>query len=453
MFKKFSFAPLLSLIIATGVFGISAPASADPPFTVCASGCAFTSIQAAINAATPGGTVKIGPGHYAENLTIGKSVSLVGSGNATVVYPSVSKPNPTDCVSGGGTFCGSPGVVSNMILVQANDVTIKNMMLEGDNPALISGIVVGGADIDARNGIIDDWTQGTFTNLIVSHVTVRDIYLRGIEAVGADFGETFAFNENTVANVQGSPSSIAIFNRGGSGVISGNKVSQSNDAISANWSKGTRFVDNVVTSSASGIHTDNNGGAGGTADFIRGNTVRSCMKDGYGIWVYATYASQIVDGNVVKGCYIGLAVFGSQSTNQGPTFSNNVVNGGDATTSDPLGTYGAYVATDLLGIGAADVNATFTGDSFKNFTTGLFVTQTTFLAGTSGTGQATVSAHGNAFRNNDLGANGQSGTIVNATGSWWGCASGPNTHGCDTAVGTVSFTPWLTKASDGGDDH
>jgi hypothetical protein len=411
MFKKFSFAPLLSLIIATGVFGISAPASADPPFTVCASGCAFTSIQAAINAATPGGTVKIGPGHYAENLTIGKSVSLVGSGNATVVYPSVSKPNPTDCVSGGGTFC------------------------------------------DARNGIIDDWTQGTFTNLIVSHVTVRDIYLRGIEAVGADFGETFAFNENTVANVQGSPSSIAIFNRGGSGVISGNKVSQSNDAISANWSKGTRFVDNVVTSSASGIHTDNNGGAGGTADFIRGNTVRSCMKDGYGIWVYATYASQIVDGNVVKGCYIGLAVFGSQSTNQGPTFSNNVVNGGDATTSDPLGTYGAYVATDLLGIGAADVNATFTGDSFKNFTTGLFVTQTTFLAGTSGTGQATVSAHGNAFRNNDLGANGQSGTIVNATGSWWGCASGPNTHGCDTAVGTVSFTPWLTKASDGGDDH
>jgi hypothetical protein len=453
MIKRFSLAPLLALIMATGLFGFSAPANADPPFTVCASGCAFTSIQAAINAALPSGTVKVGPGHYVENLTISNPVTLVGSGNATVVYPAFSSPNPPVC-DGGGTFCGDPAAVSNMIMVQANDVTIKNMTLEGDNPTNNSGIVVGGADIDARNGIIENWTLGTFTNLTVSHVTVRDMYLRGIEAVGAIKGETFTFDENTVANVQGSPSSIAVFNSGGSGVISGNKVSGSNDAISANWSFGTQFVNNVVTNSASGIHTDNNGGAGGSADLIRDNTVRDCMKDGYGIWVFATYVSQVVDGNDVKGCYVGLAVFGSQSPGQGPTFSNNVVNGRGATTSDPSGTYGAYVATDLLGYGAADVNTTFTGDSFKNFTTGLFVTQTTFFSGSGGSShQATVTAHGDIFRNNGVGANGELGTIVNATGSWWGCARGPNTPGCDTALGTVGFTPWLAKPPFGGDDH
>ena len=444
--------PLFALMVATGVFGFTAPANADPPYTVCASGCAFTSIQAALNAASPGDTVRVGPGHYVENLTIGTSVTLVGSGNETVLYPALSSPNPLIC-AGGGTFCGNPAAVINMILVQANNVTIQNMTLEGDNPALTSGVVVGGADIDARNGIIENWTLGTFTNLTVSHVTVRDIYLRGIEAVGAAYGETFTFDANKVVNVQGSPSSIAMFNHGGSGVMSENKVSGSNDAISANWSEGTQFLDNVVTNSASGIHTDNNGGVIGSADLIRGNTVRGCVKDGYGIWVFATYVSQVVDGNVVTGCYVGLAVFGSQVSGQGPTFSNNVVNGRGATTSDPSGTYGAYVATDLLGFGYGDVNATFSGDSFKNFTTGLFVTQTTFFYGGGPGGQATVTAHGNVFRDNGTGANGQTGTIVDATASWWGCASGPNTPKCDTATGTVVFTPWLTKSPLGGDDH
>jgi hypothetical protein len=31
---------------------------------VCASGCAYTGIQAAINAASPGATITIGPGNY-----------------------------------------------------------------------------------------------------------------------------------------------------------------------------------------------------------------------------------------------------------------------------------------------------------------------------------------------------------------------------------------------------
>jgi hypothetical protein len=59
-------------------------------------------------------------------------------------------------------------------------------------------------------------------------------------------------------------------------------------------------------------------------------------------------------------------------------------------------------------------------------------------------GQATVTATGNTIHGNGAGANGQPGTTVEAQSNWWGCTQGPNMGHCDTAVGTVSFTPWLT---------
>src|SRR5262249_7772481 len=146
--------------------------------------------------------------------------------------------------------------------------TIMSMQLRGDNPSLTSGVVRGGEDIDARNGIITNHTAGTFNNLTVTKVGIKGVYLRGIYASS---GGTFNFNHDTIDNVQGEGASIAMFNFGGSGVMAYNKVTNANDAISANWSTGTQFVHNVILKSQSGVHTDNNGGEGGTADVIKEN--------------------------------------------------------------------------------------------------------------------------------------------------------------------------------------
>jgi hypothetical protein len=48
---------------------------------VCARGCPFRSIQAAIDAAAPGATIDICPGTYREDLTIAKDLTLVGAGD------------------------------------------------------------------------------------------------------------------------------------------------------------------------------------------------------------------------------------------------------------------------------------------------------------------------------------------------------------------------------------
>src|SRR5262245_54867316 len=106
-----------------------------------------------------------------------------------------------------------------MILVQASDVTISGLTLDGDNPGLTSGVVRGGADLDARNGIITNHQIGTFNNLTVHHTTVKNIYLRGMYASS---GGSFNFHDNTVQNVRGENASIAMFNFGGAGVFVNN---------------------------------------------------------------------------------------------------------------------------------------------------------------------------------------------------------------------------------------
>ncbi len=401
--------------------------------TVCASGCLTTSIQAAVTAASPGATITIGPGNYFENVVVNKSVTLRGSGTTTVVYPATSNP-----VCAGGSLCG--GTASNVFLVEANAVTISNLRVEGDNPNLTSGVIVGGADVDARNGIITNHEAGIYNNLTVSKVKVTDVYLRGIYASS---GGSFDFTADTVENVQGEEASIAMFNFGGTGEMTHNKVARANDAISANWSKGTKFLGNIISKSGSGVHTDNNGGEGGVADAIEGNTVRECTTNGYGVFVFVPYVSASVKANRISGCAVGLAAFGSAVSGQGPTFSENVVNGTGASTTGT--TYGAYLTTDQLGFAFGDLTATLTGNTLAHFNTGMLVTQTSPTPGQPAGGQATVTASGNSIMANGTGANGEAGTVVKAENNWWGCSRGPNMRApCNTAVGTVTYTPWLT---------
>src|SRR5204862_3178995 len=99
-------------------------------------------------------------------------------------------------------------------------------------------------------------------------------------------GGTFNFHHNTMQNVQADPASIAMFNSAGSGIFDNNNVSAASDAISSNHSRGVQFTNNTVTNSASGVHTDNAGDGGGTADLISGNTVTNSQAGGYGIWVF-----------------------------------------------------------------------------------------------------------------------------------------------------------------------
>ena len=64
---SFTFITILLFWLATGT-----QAKANTVITVCASGCDYTTIAAAVTAAANGDTILIGPGTYTENITLTK---------------------------------------------------------------------------------------------------------------------------------------------------------------------------------------------------------------------------------------------------------------------------------------------------------------------------------------------------------------------------------------------
>lgn len=391
------------------------------------------SIQADIsNVAQNGDLVKIGAGTYTENVTVNKGVEIRGSGEgSTKIIPAVSN---TFCSS--GSLCAG---ASNVFLVQAGNVTIDQLMIDGDNPALTSGKVAGGADIDARNGIITDHTLNTvFNNLYVHHVTVKNIYLR---AIYASSGGTFLFDHNTVSNVQADGGSIALFNFGGSGSFTNNTVSDVADGIVSNWSKGSVYTGNTVSNAGSGIHTDNNGGSGGTGDLIRNNKVVNSPAGGYGIWVFAPYQPVQVKDNTVTNVEVGLMSAGQQlpvTTH----FSGNTVDGqGKANTT------GVYVTTDLFGYGTANSAADFFNNIIINNTDGFYLESESGRTLSLVANNNAISHNSNSNVTQGTGASGAGTFTVDMNCNWWGSVLSSAINATINGA-AVTHASWLANGTD-----
>jgi hypothetical protein len=383
-------------------------------------------IQAGVNKVSPGGTVQVAAGTYVENVTVPQSVHITGAGVTTVVEPAISDPN---CGGGGGSSLCPGG--SNVFLIQSSDVTIDHLEVNGDNPSL-SGVSVGGANVDARNGIIEDFNAGTFNNTSVHDVTVKNVFLRGIYASSGGTG--FSIANNIVDNVQGDTSAVAIFNFGGSGSMTGNHVSNANDAISSNWSEGTTYTGNVVTTSGSGVHSDNNGGFFGpsTGDVISGNTVSSCTPSGYGIFSFVPYLPQTISGNTVSGCDTGLAVFASCDLGGTNSCAGGVIPTVTLTTNHVTDTsfgIGLDVSTTSFGFGDGEVHANANHNVISGAGKSVYVEET-------GTAHATAAVN----RNSLISVQNAGVTSVNGTCNWWGQSTGPATG---QVTGTVTTSPFL----------
>lgn len=481
---------LLSLSVAAGaILGAGVVTAAPQPCVnpTGSGGCA-SSINAAIAAAPAGATITIRRGIYTENVAVTKTLTLRGEGDPTV-RPAVA--GPTVC--SGSSLC--PGA-SNVILVQADDVTIEGLTVDGHNPSLHSGVFAGGVELAARNGIITDWTTGSWRNLAVRNSTVQNIYLRGIQTTSNSPTplSTVDFSGNTLRNVQGDVNaSVAVLSNGSgaAGIMKDNVVDGAADALNSNWSLGIRFTGNRIRHSGSGIHTDNAGGTGGTTpDLIADNQVTDCTPGGFGLWSFVSYVAPVFQDNTVSNCDTALAAFGVQNPVT-PSFRDNTVRGSGA-----AGTVGAYITTADIGFGPFNVQASLRGNSIRNFATGIRVEQTsgrtatatldgntlignstgldvdgataTFLNGCVRKGDVgllqrnggTLAAHQSRITHNTgFGAKNATTGTLDATNNWWGSPSGPAPAGHGDAISAgVNATPFLSSPAhaascgDGEDD-
>ena len=102
---------------------------------------AFGTLQAGIDAVSANGTVNIGPGTYTEQLTIGKSVSLVGAGILS-------------------TTIQAPADLSGSEIAIGGDATVTMSGLTLDSSSLSTAIDVSGAQLRASNLAITGYNVG-----------------------------------------------------------------------------------------------------------------------------------------------------------------------------------------------------------------------------------------------------------------------------------------------------
>jgi parallel beta-helix repeat protein len=127
--KGKAFAAAAAACTALVLAGASAAAA---PVTVCASGCDYTAIQPAVDAAAPGGTVLVGPGTYGGGIVVDK---------AGLALKALGLPGSVEIVGPGTT----PGGQTFGIDVIANNVTIQGFEISGFSGVHdASGIFVGG---------------------------------------------------------------------------------------------------------------------------------------------------------------------------------------------------------------------------------------------------------------------------------------------------------------------
>lgn len=427
-----------------GYAALPAGTAVDWPYTGSGShliGCdAFATVQGGVNAVAAGGTVNVANGSYTENVVIGTPLTLAGqSRTGVVVMPALSAPNP--CT--GSSLCG--GAASTVLLVQADHVTIHQLTVDGDNPALVSGIVRNGADLDARNGIITNYLAGAFTAFEVHDATVRNIYLRGVYASTEG---TFNFHHNAVDNIQGDGYSIGIFAWYGPGIMDSNTVSRCNDAISANHSRGIQFLNNIVTQSGSGVHTDNAGDGGGTPDIIRGNSVSDGTVHSYGIWTFVPYLAPTVEENTITNCETGLSAWG-QGAPVTHLFRRNTVTG----PSGASGSVGAYITTDWISWGYSDISVDFRNNAISGFETGVVLTADEQPWNPGPWESHSIEA---VFFDNSLVGNltlGTQGTYAcDASANWWGTNLPDEVKALANGGLLVDYTPWFHGGVDIGAD-
>lgn len=136
--------PFALVAVAGFLLLAAAPATATDR-TVCSSGCDFTSIQAAVDAASPGDSVVVGPGTYVEQVSIDKRLHLTGYGPDTVLR------SPASPVV---RFAS----VAPVIAVAADDVKIDRLTVDGDGRGSAGETIAGIGYEDAAGVRVEEVT-------------------------------------------------------------------------------------------------------------------------------------------------------------------------------------------------------------------------------------------------------------------------------------------------------
>jgi len=143
-------------------WALAAPSAPAAELHVCSSGCAYSSVQAAVDAANPGDVIKVAAGDYTD-ISARKGVTQV-------VY--ISK---TVTIQGGYTtaFTEPPDPNANSTTLDAGGQG-RVLYITGDISPTVEGLRITGGDADGLGGHLWGYDAGGGVCIITATVTVMD---------------------------------------------------------------------------------------------------------------------------------------------------------------------------------------------------------------------------------------------------------------------------------------
>jgi hypothetical protein len=172
----------------------------------------FTTIQAAVNASSPGGTVLVCPGTYPEQVKINKALNITGVQSGTLDAAVVVAPTGGVVKSTTSLATGDP-IAAQILVTETTGVNISNLTIDGSN----NGISSSGCTPLNLVGLLYQNASGT-----VNHVAAINQALTG-NSIGCQVGlAIFVQSGNSgTSNVTISNSHVENYQKNG---ITGNEV-------------------------------------------------------------------------------------------------------------------------------------------------------------------------------------------------------------------------------------
>jgi CSLREA domain-containing protein len=369
--------------------------------------------------------------------------------NSTLDEPNVNPASGTTCVSTPSGVCTLRAAIQAANNSGAGPHTVNvppgTYTLSQSNGALL--VSPGGGQTFTING------TGTAANTIIQATNT------GCPSVATCNNRVFDLDHNLAGNATVTIQYVTIAHGrtsdsiGGAGIIAGCETPGCPGGFDATTVNDVVFNDNQVLGTSAGAVGGGIQNIGGTL-IVQNSTFTNNSAGvfrGGGIY-YDSHSPSVGTFTVSNSTFTGntsgstasgggaiymTAVAGSTLSVTGSSFTGNQATGtsagGGAIYKDGGATlnidHSTFVNNQVLGNdptvnlasgGAIDTNTGSVTVSFSRF-----VGNTVVVAG-----------HGGAIFN-------AAGATTTATNNWWGCNGGPNTAGCDTTGGTVSFNPWI----------
>jgi len=404
----------------------------------------FSTIGAAVTAASAGDTIKVAVNTYKEDVVINKSLSLIGADEGTTIIDATGKSNgifvngrvlpPAGIANGDVILPGVSDVVisgftvknanfEGILVVNASDVTISGNHVTGNNKSLITGPLScpGLPSFETNEG--DDCGEG--------------IHLMGVDH------STVASNE--------------VDQNAGGILISDETAPNHDNLITGNSVHNNNYDCGITLASHAPAPLLPGAGPTGQAPAlpfgIYHNTISGNNSSynglfnpgaGAGVGIFAPFPGTKNWGNVVVG--------NTMSFNGLPGFTMH--NHAWSALAPAVNMNDNVIVGNTITRNAAD-----TDDAATPGTTGINIFSVAPVTGTIISqnhieqeavnvaihGPITVEVHLNDFDSATIGVDNIGGATINATQNWWNCTAGPNATGCATTVGAMVSTPWLTS--------